>query len=97
MPLIIPVTASSDKLDVGVASAQFATLNALANGRIYRFICTVACWIKQAANPTASAAAGNMYVGANEVVLIDGALGAKLAVIRASGDGVATLTPVKLF
>jgi hypothetical protein len=96
MPLITPVTNLSDKIDVTNASTQFATLNAMAAGQRFRFISTTACWIKQAANPTASAAAGSMYVAAGELVNVKGDHGAKLAVIRASADGIATLTPVQV-
>lgn len=97
MPLLCPVTSLSDQLDVEATSAQFATIDDMAADRFYRYCCTVPSWIAQGADPTASAAAGNMFVDAGEVVLIDGALGAKLAAIREGGsDGKATLTPLRV-
>lgn len=96
MPLLTPVSSLSDKLDVTAVSTQFGTLDEMAAGQRFRFISTTACWIKQGENPTASAAAGSMYVAAGEVINIKGEHGAKLAVIRNSADGVATLTPVQV-
>lgn len=83
-----PVTISAATADVaalGAASVQFAL--AMDASELYLFASSGACWIKQGANPTASAAAGSLFVPANVVVTIDGALGAKLAVIQ---DGAAT-------
>lgn len=97
MSLITPVTSRSEPLDVGAASAQFATLNAMAAGQWFRFFSNVACWIAQGADPTAAAnTAGSMPVAAGEAVLINGALGAKLAVIQDTGGGKAVLTPVQV-
>lgn len=97
MPLSTPVTYLSDIIDVGDTSAQFATFNAMAAGQWFRFFATVACWIKQGANPTAAAnTAASMPVAAGEAVLINGALGAKLAVIRDGANGKAVLTPVQV-
>lgn len=47
--------------------------------------------------PVASAAAGSMFVGPNEVVTIDGANGSNLSVIRNAADGSASLTRVIKF
>jgi hypothetical protein len=96
MPLLTPISSLSDKLDVTAVSAQFATLDGMAAGQRFRFISTTNCWIAQGENPTASAAAGSMFVAAGEVVNIKGDHGAKLAVIRNSADGAATLTPVQV-
>lgn len=97
MPLITPVTSLSDQLDVTAVSAQFATIDDMAASRYYRYCCTVPSWIAQGADPTASAAAGSMFADAGEVIVLDGALGVKLAAIREGGsDGTATLTPLKV-
>lgn len=91
-----PITASSDEVAVIVTSAQFAVLTAMASDQWFIFCSTTDCWIKQAANPTASAAAGSMFVPAKTIIFINGVNGAKLAVIRDAVDGKASLTPVKL-
>lgn len=44
-------------------------------------------------DPVATAADGSMYVPAATQVILDGRNGTKVSVIRASGDGVASLTP----
>lgn len=46
--------------------------------------------------PIATAADGSMYVPANTPVLIDGAGGDSLSVIRAAGDGTASLTRMRI-
>lgn len=86
----IPIPSTSARLAVGIASAQFSLV--LADGSYYVYTATVGTWIAQGANPTASAAAGSMFVPANTLLTIAGLVGAKLAVIRASVDGDASLT-----
>lgn len=64
-------------------------------GRLYEFTSTVACWVSQgAAETVASAASGSMLVPALSRVVLSGGYGAEVAVIRASGDGTSTLTPL---
>jgi hypothetical protein len=88
-----PVTSTSDSQAVGAASAQFSpTMEA---DQVWMFISTTNCWIAQGTNPTAAAADGNMFVPANVFVMIDGGVGAKLAVIQASAGGTASLTRCK--
>lgn len=91
---LFPVITSADEVAVGVASAQFAAITTMAVGQFFLFVSSTACWIKPGANPTASAGAGSMYVPANFPIVVDGSLGAKLAVIRDAADGKASLTPV---
>lgn len=91
-----PITASSDVSTVTATSAQFDTIVAMAPGQFFAFVSNTACWIKQAANPTASAADGSMFVPAGVVVMIDGTNGIKLAVVRDAADGKASLTPVRV-
>lgn len=87
-------TTSSDRKTVTVASQQFDTT--LASGEFFVMTSTVSCYIAQGANPTASAADGSTIISAGQSVLIEGDLGAKLAIIRiGSSDGEATLTRVK--
>jgi hypothetical protein len=95
--MIIPVISSSDALAVGAASGQFATINAMAAGEFYLYSCNQNSYIAQGANPTATNGAGSMYVPANTVIPISGALGARLAAIRDAVSGVATLTRVQVF
>lgn len=90
--MIFPVTNTSDSTAVGAASAQFAP--DLAAGQTWLFVSSTACWIAQGANPTAAASDGNMFVPAGVQVMIDGAGGEKLAVIRDTADGRASLTRV---
>ena len=93
--VLCPATALSDTLTVSGTSAQF-TITMVA-GSFYLFTSATACFIAQAANPTAAAADGNMYVPANTLVTISGSMGAKLAVIQASAGGAASLTPTLAF
>lgn len=89
-----PITSTSDSTAVTVASAQFTPT--LAAGQVWMFVSSTACWIAQGADPqTAAAADANMFVPAGVTVLIDGGAGAKLAVIRDTADGRASLTRIK--
>lgn len=89
-----PTTEGSLYTAVGAASAQFADMTA---NKLYVFHSTTACFIKQGAGAqTASAAANNVAVAAGQSVLIHSGNGVKLAVIRASADGHATLAPVTI-
>lgn len=99
MPILIPLCDQGDEVAVTSSSAQFATLTmdtAVPSGlRVYRFVASTSCWLATGANPTASAAAGSLYVPANTALLLDGAInGAKVAVIRDAADGKASLTPM---
>ena len=89
-----PVTLLSETENVTAVSAAYAM--ALAPGRYYVFVSSTACWIKQGAAPTASAADGSMYVPAGVVVVLSGNDGVALAVIRDAADGKASLTPARL-
>jgi len=95
-PVANGVNTNADQVNVIVTSAQFANIVAMAAKQTYLFVSTTACWIQQGANPTAAATPGSMFVPANVQVLIDGALGAKLAVIRDAADGKASLTRCKM-
>lgn len=85
-----PITSTSDSTTVDGTSRQFSLT--LANGKKYMFISTVSVHLSQGANPTAAAADANMFWPANVMLIIDGGLGAKLAVIQAVGAGTASLT-----
>lgn len=76
---------------VGAASAQTGAMDAT---KKYLFTCTVPCLMTQGANPTASAGNGSTAVAAAEEIIVNPALGAKVAVIQASAGGHATLTPI---
>lgn len=86
----VPVTSTADYKTVSSPAVQFDT--SMDTDEYWVFTPSVACFIAQGSNPTASAGDGSTYVAAGESVLIHGYLGAKLSVIRASSDGVATLT-----
>lgn len=98
MSLFTPVIASSIKTSVA-ATAATSSLTMSATSK-YRFVSTTACWIKQGAAAAialapATAGSGSMYVGPNEVVILDGFDGDKLSVIRNAADGESTLTTYK--
>ena len=83
MSYACPITidaARADVIAIGAGSVQCAIT--LVAGKLYRLTTSGACWIKQGANPTASAAAGSAFMPANTTTMIDGALGAKIAVIQ---------------
>lgn len=86
---------ATDTKAVAVGSTTFDL--SMADGQRYRFVSTTDCWINQHATaPTAVAAAdANVFVKAGEVVVVDGTLGAKLAVIRATADGSACLSHLR--
>lgn len=94
MSLVIADTANSLYTTVTNTSQQ-VELDTPSSG-LYRFVSTVACWITQGADPTATAGAGSKFCGASEVVDLSVGHGAKVAVLRASGDGDATLTPITI-
>jgi len=89
----VPLAGSSDYKAVASAETDFDTT--MAAGEYYLLTCDVDCFIKQGAAPlAASAADGSMFVPAGMAVLIEGALGAKLSIIRSNVDGIATLQRV---
>ena len=85
----------ADSVAVGAVSVTFPNIVAMAADQYYVYTANVASWIKQGATPTASAAAGSMFVPANTPVYIDGAYGVQLAVIQDSTGGKASLVRVK--
>lgn len=92
---IVPVTSTSDRQTVTLSSVNFDTT--LASGTFYVFTTTVAAYIKQGTGAqTATAGDASVLIGAGQSCLIDGALGTKVAVIRATADGEATLTTAKI-
>ena len=91
---MIPIPASSVYLAVGAASAQFDL--ELDPKSSYVLISDVPIWLAQGANPTASAGAGSMRWPANVPLQIAGLVGAKVAAIRAAGDGNASLTQLSV-
>jgi hypothetical protein len=95
--LISPDTTTALAQTVTVASAHFGA--AMVDKEYWLFTSSTNCWIKQAdGTPTAvAAAAANMYVPANTLVVIDGRCGANIAVIRDTADGRASLTRLLTF
>lgn len=94
--MLVPIAGSSDFQAVVTGSAEFAGTTMTATD-LYVFTCDIDCYVKQGAAPTAAASDGSMFVPAGMPLLIDGAQGAKLAVLRAgASDGVATMQKVAL-
>ncbi|MGN6103652.1 MAG: hypothetical protein ACTHU0_00980 [Kofleriaceae bacterium] len=87
---LYPVATTSVAADVTTASTQFTST--LVVDETWLFVSSTDSWIAQGANPTATAGAGSMFVPARVGVLVEGLNGAKLAVIRDSADGKASLT-----
>jgi hypothetical protein len=73
------------------------SMTALAAGKLYKFQCTSACYIKQTtAGTAATAAAGSSLVQPGDEVYIHGSDGTTLSVVQAAAAGTATLTVVAL-
>lgn len=95
--ILVPIAGASAFLAVTDTSQQFGQIASadLAATDVAVFTCDTDCYIAQGANPTASGADGSQLIPAGQPVLIDGAQGAKLAVIRKAVTGVATLQKLK--
>lgn len=88
-----PITTTSDSQAVtAIAATMSPTMVA---GDVWLFISTTNCYIAQDAAPTAAAADGSLFWPANVPLELDGGLGAKLSVIRATADGTASLTKTR--
>jgi hypothetical protein len=69
-------------------TAQFTGIGAtMAAGKLFVFAATADCWISQGSNPTATKGAGSRFVKAGVEVVVDGAQGAKLAVLQDATGG----------
>jgi hypothetical protein len=75
-------------------TASAAQLGAMEGKRTYAFSTTVACYVKQGVNPTATAGDGSALVPAGATIYVSGLDGAVLSVVRATADGECTLTQV---
>ena len=76
-------------------TTQFAGIGAaMTKGQLFVFTSTADCWISQGSNPTATKGAGSMFVQKGIQVLIDGANGAKLAILQDSAGGNANLVQI---
>lgn len=93
--MLIPIAGSSDLKVVAGTETDFDTAMAVTD--LFVFTCDIDAYIAQGAAPVAASAAdGSMFVPAGMPVVIDGAQGAKLSVIRkGAADGVATLQKMK--
>lgn len=92
-----PRISESVETAVGSSSAAIGLTMDTADGTgvaLYLYVANVASWIAQGASPTASAGSGSMYVPAGAQIIIDGALGASLAVIDDGSAGKCSLTPL---
>lgn len=94
--MLVPVITTAETLAVVAASAAFAAT--LDSTTLYQYVCSVGSYIKQGApTPTASAASLSLYVPANVPVVLSGAFGPKLAAIRTTADGTATLVKLAAY
>lgn len=92
--LLIPVAGVSYFLSVTDTADDFTA--EMEAGEHFIFTCTTDCYIAQGDTPEAEAADGSMLVPRGLPILIDGAQGAVLSVIRVADDGAATLQQVKV-
>ncbi len=99
MSTLTPVISTSEKVAVGAAAALLTTV--MPAGTLWKFESTVSCYVRQGdSSVVASAASGSMFLSAGESIIIEPGLdtgadfdrGSRLSVIRATGDGSATLT-----
>lgn len=85
---------ATQALVVAAVTASTASADLIPKGE-YRVVASTACWIKEAASPTAVAdTAGNVYLPANVPELIQFPGTTKLAAIRVAADGYVSLTKV---
>ena len=86
----------ADSIHTAVTDAAATVALTMERGRTYLFVASVATWIAQGAEPTATAGAGSMLWPANTPLFVFGSRGAALSVLRASTNGSCSLTPVDL-
>lgn len=92
---VATLVVSTSKRSTVTATSQQINIPMLTN-RLYALTSTTACYIKQGANPTATAGDASSLVAAGGTVVVHGGDGAVLAVIRASADGECTLTQINV-
>lgn len=96
MSLLTVVPGTAETVAVSATSAQFAAT--LVAGKAYRFTSSTACYVAQGADPVtavAGAGAGRFYVPANTPMDLHGSNGVKVAVVRVSADGFASIAPLQ--
>lgn len=89
LSLIAATGGTSAAVAIGTSSAQSAVINA---GEV-TVHCTVACFFRQGANPTAVSDGTDQYLAADRTYRIGMSPGNKLAFKTASGSGTVYLTP----
>lgn len=76
-------------------TTQFAGIGAaMVAGKLYAFQATADCWIAQGANPSATKGIGSFFVQKGIIWMLDGAQGAKLAILQDAAGGNASLVEV---
>lgn len=79
--------------DSRTVTASSAKAQAMVAGEKYRIVSTTNCWIKFGADPTASAADGNIYLPANlPIYVVASGANVVCAVIRDTADGMLSQT-----
>ena len=76
-----------------VAATADITTNPFA-GRLVRLCATAACYYKLSQSPSAAATTSDIYLPPNVIEVIQVSVGDYLTCIRASGDGVLSVTEV---
>ena len=92
--MITPVPSASTYLAIAATSALFDV--ELEADAYYLYVASVATWIAQGTDPTAAVDDQSMFVPASTPITLAGATGAKVAAIRAAGDGGASLTRLRV-
>ena len=84
---------TADFVAVGAASAQFAGIT-LQAGKLYVLTSSADCWFLQGEDPTAAKASPCMFLQKGVQQLIDGAQGAKIALIQDAAGGNASINQI---
>jgi limonene-1,2-epoxide hydrolase len=91
-----PIAKTSGALFVAVAASSAALATTLEPDKLYQFVSSTACYVKQGFGAqTAAAAANNLFAPAGVPFFIHGGNGTHVSVIRHAADGVATLHEIQ--
>lgn len=101
MAVLVPSTALADEVAVAGASATFPTLNMVITKQpglaLYQLCANTDIWYSQGVTPTATAGPASVFLAKGVIAILDGSLGAKVAVIQDSAAGKASLCPALRF
>lgn len=95
--MITPVPSKSKVATVTATHAEFGAALP-ADAKFFALASSTNCWIAQGTAPVAAAGtAGSTFVGAGQIVYLDGRNGAEVSIVRDTADGKASLTPVMTY